>query len=127
MAVVRTLKALFNFLLILLALLLLSIFAVFGFLFSLLVTVNDYKYLYEIACSLDALGNVICGPLFNRMWIVPGGHQFGSYKETISKVLGINKYYNHLTPHGRWWADVLNWIDKDHVEKASGLYKNNRV
>jgi hypothetical protein len=105
-----------------LALVLLGVFALFGFVYSLFTTVNDYRYLYEIACSLDALGNVIMGPLFNRIWRTENGYKFGSYKETISKVLGVNKYYNTLTRHGRWWADVLNKIDKNHVEKASGLW-----
>jgi hypothetical protein len=123
MAVRRTIKAIGNFLLILLALVLLMVFAPIGFFFSLFVSVSD-KFLFSTAISLDCLGNVLCGELLNRTMIKKDGYEFGSYKETISKVLGINKYYGKLTPDGKSLADLLNFIDKNHVEKASGLWKD---
>ena len=83
------------------------------------------SYAKTIALSIDQLGNVVLSNLFNDILIKNEGYKFGDEDETISKVLGANKESNTLTKLGRWLADVLNWIDKDHVEKAFYLKERN--
>jgi len=80
-------------------------------------------YVRTIALSIDQLGNVVLSNLFNDIMIKVGGYKFGNEDETISKVLGVNKYNKTLKFLGRLLAWILNKIDKDHVEKASNLYK----
>ena len=80
------------------------------------------SYAKTIALSIDQLGNVVLSNLFNDIMIKPSGYKFGDEDETISKVLGVNKYDNTLKPLGKFLAWILNKIDKNHVEKASGLY-----
>lgn len=72
------------------------------------------NYCKRIAVSLDQLGNVICDKLFNATM----GSEFGSEDETISSVLGRNKQEGKLKPIGKFVASLLNFIDKNHVEKA---------
>ena len=76
---------------------------------------NRLKY---VAILIDQAGNVFMGPFLNDT-MQREGYEFGHYNETISTVLGINKAMNTLTWFGRLLAAVLNWIDKDHVEKAA--------
>lgn len=115
-------KTLGNFLLIILAILLLFIFGVFGFIFTIVSFSGDYKYFLDIAITLDILGCVILrGPL-NKWFIQETGHKFGGI-ETISKVLGINKYNKTLKKPGIVLCNILNFLDKNHVEKASGLWE----
>lgn len=73
--------------------------------------------LLYVAILIDQAGNVLMGPFLNDT-MQKNGYEFGHYNETISKVLGINKGLGTLTKFGKALADFLNWIDKDHVEKA---------
>lgn len=81
-----------------------------------------FEYLEKIfhtsAILIDIMGNVFMRYLFNDLLLKKGAHPFGSHKETVSKVLGINKAKGKLTFLGRLLADFLNLIDKHHVEKA---------
>ncbi len=74
--------------------------------------------LHQIAILIDQAGNVIFGSLFNDIFIKKDGYKFGDRRETVSKVLGVNKRISRLSKAGKWLADVLNWIDENHVEKA---------
>lgn len=74
--------------------------------------------LHYVAILIDKIGNVMMGPFFNDT-MQKDGYEFGHYDETISKVLGINKALGTLTKFGKALADFLNWLDKDHVEKAA--------
>ena len=76
---------------------------------------NRMKY---VAILIDQAGNVLMGPFLNDT-MQREGYEFGHYNETISTVLGINKALGTLTWFGKLLADILNWIDKDHVEKAA--------
>lgn len=78
------------------------------------------KTALSIALSLDLLGNVVCRDLFNHTLIKPNSHAFGNNTETISAVLGKNKRTNNLTDLGRALANLLNWLDANHVERAAG-------
>ncbi len=81
------------------------------------------SYAKTIALSIDQLGNVVLSNLFNDIMITKEGHKFGHEDYTISYVLGVNKYHGTLKPLGKFLSWVLNKIDKDHVEKASKLFK----
>lgn len=75
--------------------------------------------LHYLAILIDQMGNVLFGSLFNDILIQKNGYQFGHYQHTISYVLGKNKQKNTLRYFGRKLADLLNWIDPMHVEKAA--------
>jgi len=76
------------------------------------------KYWFVMAVSVDQLGNVVMSTLFNDIMIKKYGHKFGDEDQTISMVLGVNKAMGTLTKIGKLLADILNFLDKDHVEKA---------
>lgn len=77
------------------------------------------RLLYFLAYSVDQLGNVLAAALFNDT-LIRGKNKylFGHPDITISAVLGENKHRGTLTGLGVWLCKVLNWIDKNHVEKA---------
>tara|TARA_R110000796_G_C14410646_1_gene418673 strand:- start:284 stop:637 length:354 start_codon:yes stop_codon:yes gene_type:complete len=75
-------------------------------------------YFKAIAISIDQLGNVVMANLMNDTLIKNSSHKFGDPDETISMVLGLNKREGSLTDMGVKIADILNKIEKDHVEKA---------
>ncbi len=74
---------------------------------------------FSVAVGLDVLGNVVCRDFFNAVMLQSGGYGFGNQHETISRVLGINKQKQTLTDAGRALANLLNFIDPGHVEKAA--------
>jgi hypothetical protein len=77
---------------------------------------NDIFFMCAIL--VDIMGNVFMKHLFNDLLIKPSSHPFGYSNQTISFVLGINKQNNKLTKLGKLLADLLNLLDKNHVEKA---------
>jgi hypothetical protein len=116
-----------NFLLMILATILLAIFGTLGFLYSFFTLHNGTrsKYYRAIAESLDQLGNVVCQDLFNQWMIrdvpVDGywphmaqAYSFGNIDETVSSVLGKNKRRGTLTPAGQWLDRLLDKMDKNH-------------
>jgi hypothetical protein len=115
-----------GFILLIVAIVLSLILLPIGWFYSLITLRGDLKklnsYTKLIALSINQLGNVVLSNLMNDTLIKENGYKFGNEDETISKVLGINKYYGKLTKLGKKISDILNWLDKDHVEKASGLY-----
>lgn len=88
-----------------------------GFIFAMFYS-GRRKYLYNIALSIDQLGNVMCARLFNFFLIDITGHKFGNEDETISSVLGKNKKTNTLTALGIALDMFLELIDKNHSIKA---------
>ena len=102
-----------------------SILFPLGFLYSLVTfRVGLSKYFKQVAISIDKEGNVIMGVLFNDVLRKRGGYKFGDDRDTVSRVLGINKQNNKLTMLGRFIAFSLNKIDPNHVEKASKDFSN---
>jgi len=77
------------------------------------------KWEKEKAIAKDKFGNVLIKYPANRLLIKKGGYQFGNHKETISKVLGINKREKTLSLLGKLIANILNKLDKNHVEDAT--------
>lgn len=74
---------------------------------------------FSLALSIDLLANVICRDLFNFFLIHAGGYPFGNNRETISRVLGLNKRLGALTDLGRALANLLDFIDPNHTERAA--------
>ena len=82
-----------------------------------ILTKSRNEYLFKIALSIDILGNVVGGPLFNRSLILSTSHQpFGGHTHTISYVIAVNKYHNNLTKAGIILANILDTIDPGHTD-----------
>lgn len=75
-------------------------------------------YFFNIALSIDQLGNVICQGLFNDLLIKKDGFKFGNPDETISSVLGRNYQTNNLKFIGKSIRWTLDKIEKDHCVKS---------
>lgn len=142
------------FLLLLTAIVLFVLLAPFGILTAIaLLFIKDSReqfsrfsdYPYGIAHTIDILGNIICGDLFNVSLIKHGGYRFGVRTETISSALGKNlkgvfiweyrfitikifrfhriiqvtyKYSPKLTKAGNCIANILDAIDPNHCIKS---------
>lgn len=77
------------------------------------------EYAFTIALSLDQLGNVVLANIMNDFLIKSEGYKFGNPDDTISAVLGVNKFKGTLLPAGKAIAYILNKVDPNHVEKAA--------
>jgi len=112
-----------NFTLLLIAIILFAILAPFGFIYTLVSSIfyleNPFKYIAHIilrlAVSIDQMGNVVCGDLFN-MIMVKTGTPFGHEDDTVSKILYINR--NNLTKLGLCIYNLLETIDPGHGKKS---------
>ena len=79
------------------------------------------SYFRALAFTIDQSGNATCKELFNDVLIKEGGFSFGSPDNSISAVLGRNKIDKTLAPAGVALSAFLNWLDKEHVEKAAKI------
>ena len=81
------------------------------------------QYFKAIALSIDQLGNVAFAGLLNDVLIdktlLKLAHNFGDEDETISEVLGWNKLTGALSKTGVILSNILNFIDKNHVDNAA--------
>jgi len=107
-----------NFLLAVIAVVLVLMLGVPLYLIGLFTVKIHSVYHFKIAISADQFGNVIGGPLFNLILKKRGGYIFGDPDDTISMCLAINYKINNLTYLGRFFADMLEFIDKGHLEKS---------
>ena len=80
------------------------------------------EYFFNIAISIDQLGNVVCQGLFNDFLITKEGFKFGNPDETISSVLGRNYLTGTLKPTGKVLRWILDKIEKDHCVKSIEHY-----
>lgn len=79
---------------------------------------NRVEYFYDLAYSIDQLGNVACQHAFNKWLISDTGYSFGNPDETISSVVGKNKRFGTLTKSGRLLERILHLLDPNHSEDA---------
>lgn len=79
------------------------------------------RVFYNMAISLDILGNFICSVLFNYTLIKRNSkaYRFGKEGETISAALGKNVLANNLTLAGKILNKILNLFEKNHAIKAA--------
>jgi len=109
-------------LLFIIGLILFIVLSILGVLYSILKILFVFfsKVLLLAAIGMNRTGNVVCAVLFNDILIKKDSeHKFGDIKETISRVLGLNKRKGTLTKLGMTVANILNKLHKDHVELAS--------
>lgn len=85
---------------------------------------NTFAWAREIAVSIDKLGNVVLQYPLNKWFITESGYKFGNYENTISYVLGYNKINGGLRYPGIFLCAVLNTLDKNHVENAVTIKKD---
>jgi|SRR5690606_12591199 len=78
------------------------------------------RLFFNIALTIDILGNYVCAVLFNAILIKKNAsmYHFGKQNETISYALGKNLIANNLTIFGKILCAILDYIDKDHCLKA---------
>ena len=120
-----------QFLLFILAFVLVFSFGWIGILFMLLMssfTLNKSfinNYWFKMAICLDQLGNVVMSGFFNVIMITKEGYLFGNEDETISSVLGKNKLKGTLKRSGKILDGILNKIDKNHSIKSIEEDENN--
>jgi hypothetical protein len=118
-----------GFILLVIAVLMSVVLYPLGLIYSLITFKFSFKelgaYWYVMAISVDQLGNVVMGTLFNDILIKKYGYKFGDEDATVSMALGVNKKMGTLTKLGKAIADILNFIEKDHVEKAIEKHENN--
>ena len=111
-----------GFILLIIAIVLSAILFPLGWLYSLFTFKLSIRklsgYFKAIAISIDQLGNVVMANLLNDTLIKEHGHKFGNPDETISMVLGLNKRDKSLTKWGIKLTNILNKIEKDHIEKT---------
>lgn len=72
----------------------------------------------RLAVSIDQFGNAATASLLDFFLIKPNGFKFGHEDDTVSYILGRNKYKKTLTLLGRFIVYVLHIIEFEHVEKA---------
>lgn len=101
-----------------LAILLFTIFAPIGFLYTLIKLILNPKILFDwfwhMAVSIDQTGNTVCQELFNDTLIIDG-YSFGNPDETVSGVLGKNKLSGSLTTFGKLLDNILEKLEKNHT------------
>ena len=104
-------------LLTILAYIMLTILAPIGIIWSIIAGTKDY--FWNIAISLDQLGNVICSAPMNFLFIQSySSYKFGNPDETISSVLGKAQLNDRLKPLGRWLVMFLAKQDDNHAIKS---------
>jgi hypothetical protein len=82
--------------------------------------ISFFKYwadlIYTINVGIDKIGNVLLAAFLNKFAVVKPVYKFGNINDTISEALAKN--LDNLTPFGKWIVDILEWIDKGHMEKS---------
>lgn len=74
-------------------------------------------YFRRLAITLDILGNVLGGPVWNRIFLKEANViVFGSRHDTMSFVFGMNR--NNLTRLGKFIVRILETIDPGHLNDA---------
>lgn len=119
-----------NIILFFVAVFLLSTIGVFGLIYGLYHSIVNYAktqfisywvdVIYLINVGIDQIGNVMLAPFLNRFCLVDDKEatKFGSITETISYVLAVNYFTNYLSKFGLRIVSVLEYIDKNHMEKS---------
>ena len=89
-----------------------------------IIRISDFKklsdYFHNVAFGIDQLGNVMGSTIMND-WLLKSTstHLYGNPDETISFVTGVNYKAKTLTSFGYFIAHTLDFVDKNHVEKAA--------
>lgn len=76
------------------------------------------EWYYTMALSVDQFGNVATSTLLQLILTKKLNHPFGNPDDTVSYVIALNRRDGYLTGWGRFFARVLDKIDKNHLQKA---------
>lgn len=78
------------------------------------------QYFYQMALSIDQFANVSLQHIWNRIMIKRklNFFRFGHEDDTISYCLARNRNRGTLSAFGKFWAWFLDFVDKDHLDKA---------
>ena len=72
-----------------------------------------------MALSVDQFGNVACATILTLALTKRINHAFGqSADDTVSYIIAINKRDGYLSATGRFFAMLLDKIEKNHLQKA---------
>lgn len=119
-----------NFILLIIAIVISLLLFPFGILYGILHSIYNNKFFkeglpninnkfYRVAKAIDIYGNVMASELFNSLLIKDKEiYKFGNYGETISEVLGWNKFYNNLSKLGKILDNILDLFEKNHTLKS---------
>lgn len=115
-----------NLFIFIVAILLLSLIGTFGLIYTIfwsLFNINKISFLkywadliYTLNVGIDKIGNVLLGEFLNKFAIKNKTYRFGNINDTISKALAKN--LGNLTKLGQFIVNVLEKIDKGHMEKS---------
>lgn len=76
------------------------------------------NWFYKMALSLDQFGNVCNRETLKILLSKKDGHPFGDEDDTVSYVIGRNKYKRKLTVFGWMLERILNLCERNHCEIA---------
>jgi hypothetical protein len=118
-----------NIILFFVAVVLLSTIGVFGLVYAVFYTaknstkVSFLKYwidlIYTINIGIDQIGNVLLSTFLNNCTLIDKSrYEYGNVDNTISHVLAVNYFGNNLTWFGNWIVNILETIDKGHMQKS---------
>lgn len=103
-----------NFLLFLIAYILLLPLTIFNY----IVVRGKKGYFKSTAINIDRFANREFRATWNKFLRTPEGYKFGNPAETISSALGKNKRDNTLSKWGKRLDWLLDKLDKDHSIKS---------
>ena len=76
------------------------------------------RWFYKMALGLDQFGNISNRETLQVVLAKKGGHKHGDEDDTVSYVIGRNKYLGKLTRFGKGIERILNLCESRHVEIA---------
>lgn len=76
------------------------------------------NYFTDVWIMISALVNVFGREIWNKVFIKRNGYRFGSRRDRFGYVVAINKRLKTLTKGGLWVARILNFFNKNHLEKT---------
>ena len=83
---------------------------------------------FSLSVAIDTVGNVVCGPLFNILFIEPwSGIYFGSIEHTVSLIIGYNKRKNYLTFWGEVLYAIIEKLDPGHFENCIKSFEDKEL
>jgi len=83
---------------------------------------------FSLAVAIDTVGNVVCGPLFNVLFIEPWSEDyFGSIEHTVSLIIGYNKRKNRLKFLGEVLYAIIEKLDPGHFENCIKSFEDKEL
>jgi hypothetical protein len=127
-----------SFLVLIVALILISIMTPLGLLYVVYRSVFYYRKstpiryssysMFSLAYAIDCVGNVICSPLLNKLFLKGDvSIWFGFIEHTVSLILELNRLKGNLSKFGYFIWSIIEYLDPGHFDKVVYNYFNPRV